>query len=236
MSNIVILGDGLLGSELAHQTNWDIISRKVDGFDLTDVKTFDLLLETYDGMMQRAKYDIIVNCIANTDTYSKDRQAHWDVNYKGVAELVDFCNKWDIKLVHISTDYVYANSLGIPTELDPPSPQPTHYAHTKLLADGYIELKSHSYLIIRATHKPSPFPYDKAWIDQLGNFDTVDVIAQGIIKAIQKEVTGILNVGTEFKSMYKLAKKTNPKVSPARNNNIIIPLNTSMDVTKFNGL
>ena len=28
---IVILGDGLLGSELVKQTNWDYISRKKDG-------------------------------------------------------------------------------------------------------------------------------------------------------------------------------------------------------------
>ena len=236
MNNIVILGDGLLGKELVNQTNWDNISRKKDGFDITDTSTFNLLLETFDGVAQKSKYTTIINCIANTNTYSNDRKAHWDVNYKGVAELVDFCNKWSIKLVHISTDYVYANSLGTPTELDPPSPQSTHYAHTKLLADGYVELKSQNHLIIRATHKPTPFPYDKAWIDQLGNFDTVDIITQGIVKAIQKEVNGILNVGTEFKSMYNLAKRTNPNVLPARNNDVKIPLNTTMDVTKFQNL
>ena len=75
MSNIVILGDGLLGSELKSQTGWEIISRKKDGFDITNPSTFDLLLDTFDGMAQKSKYDIIVNCIANTDTYSKDRQA-----------------------------------------------------------------------------------------------------------------------------------------------------------------
>jgi hypothetical protein len=33
--NILILGDGLLGSELIKQTGWDYISRKKNGFDFT---------------------------------------------------------------------------------------------------------------------------------------------------------------------------------------------------------
>lgn len=234
MSRVVILGDGLLGSELAQQTNWDVISRKVDAFDLTDIKTFDLLLETYDGMVQRAKYDIIVNCIANTDTYSKDRQAHWYVNYKGVAELTDFCNYWGIKLVHISSDYVYANSTGVPTEEDVPVHQETYYAYTKLLADGYIELRSGDYLLIRATHKPTPFPYEKAWINQVGNFDYVDVIAQMISELIQSNASGTFNVGTQLKSMFTLAQQTNKEVLPTKKANNLIPGDTIMNLNKLN--
>ena len=30
---VVVLGDGLLGSEIIKQTGWDIISRKKNGFD-----------------------------------------------------------------------------------------------------------------------------------------------------------------------------------------------------------
>lgn len=234
MSKVVILGDGLLGSELAHQTNWDVISRKVNAFDLTDIKTFDLLLETYDGMMQRAKYDVIVNCIANTDTYSKDKQAHWDVNYKGVAELVEFCNKWEVKLVHISTDYVYANSTAVPTEEDVPVHQETYYAYTKLLADGYIELRSGDYLLIRATHKPTPFPYEKAWINQVGNFDYVNVIAQMISQLIQSNASGTFNVGTQLKSMFTLAQQTNKEVLPTKKANNLVPGDTIMNLDKLN--
>lgn len=235
MSRTVILGDGILGSELAHQTNWDTISRKVNAFDLTDIKTFDLLLETYDGMMQRAKYDMIVNCIANTDTYSKDRQAHWDVNYKGVAELTDFCNYWGIKLVHISSDYVYANSSGVPTEEDVPVHQETYYAYTKLLADAYIELKSEDYLVIRATHKESPFKHEVAWINQLGNFDYVDQIASLIVRLINSNASGIFNVGTELKSVYDLAKRTAKDVKASLAPHLT-PINTQMNLDKLNSI
>ena len=37
-------------------------------------------------------YGTIINCVANTDTYSDNRLEHWDVNYKFVSDLVDVCN------------------------------------------------------------------------------------------------------------------------------------------------
>ena len=231
----VILGDGLLGSELEKQTQWDCISRQKDNFDITKPDTFCKLLETYDGMVQRAKYDIVVNCIANTDTYSKDKQTHWDVNYKGVAELTDFCNYWGIKLVHISSDYVYANSSEVPSEQDVPVHQETYYAYTKLLADAYIELKSKNYLVVRATHKEYPFKHKVAWINQLGNFDYVDQIASLVIKLINSDASGIYNVGTELKSIYDLAKRTveDVKASLAPS---LVPTNTQMNLDKFNNI
>ena len=233
---VAILGDGLLGSQLESITNWDVVSRKRDNFDLTDSSTFNLLLETFDGMLQKPKYSTVVNCIANTDTYSTDRQSHWEVNYKGVAELVEFCNKWNIKLVHISSDYVYANSTGVPSEENVPVHQETFYAYTKLLADGYIELRSNDYLVIRTTHKPTPFPYSTAWIDQIGNFDYVDNIAPLIVEVVNKDVKGILNIGTPIKSMYNLALQTNLDVEPILVENKLVPTCTAMDLTKYNSI
>jgi len=232
----VILGDGLLGSELIKQTGWDYFSRKKDGFDITDITTFNLLLETFEGVGQTAKYDTIVNCIANTNTYSKGRQQHWEVNYEGVANLVDFCNKWNIKLIHVSTDYVYANSSGIPSEEDIPVHQETHYAYTKLLADGYIELKSNSYLVVRTTHKPNPFPYNKAWVDQIGNFDYVTVIASLIRKLIYNGAAGIINVGTQMKNMFELAKQTRKDITPSLIPSSLVPKSTLMNLDKLTKL
>ena len=73
---VLVLGDGLLGSEIIKQTEWDYISRKKDGFDIT-ISSFDCLLN----------YDTIINCIAYTDTYSDDKEKHWNINYKSVISL-----------------------------------------------------------------------------------------------------------------------------------------------------
>ena len=97
----LILGDGKLATELVKQTGWDYISRKKDNFDFTDINSYKHML---------LSYDIIINCIGQTQTYSTERQLNWDINYVGVIHLVNYCNEKSIKLIHISTDYIYANA------------------------------------------------------------------------------------------------------------------------------
>ena len=230
--NVVILGNGLLGMEIQKQTGWDIISRSENGFDITQPnKFFPYFMNTFDGIAVYSKYDVIVNCIANTDTYLNNKEEHWDVNYKGVADLVDFCNKWDIKLVHISTDYVYTNSVDEVSENDIPIHGNNWYSYTKLLGDAYIELKSNNYLICRGTHKPNPFPYDKDWIDQTGNFDYVDIIANLIIQLIKNNNTGLFNIGTKIKSIFELASQSTPVKIAFRP--LETPGNTTMNINKL---
>tara|TARA_R110000744_G_scaffold296672_1_gene406565 strand:+ start:1245 stop:1952 length:708 start_codon:yes stop_codon:yes gene_type:complete len=231
MNKVLILGNGLLGTEIQKQSKWDIISRDNNGFDITDLDTFHKMTKTIFGAIQSCPYNIIINCIANTDTYSKDKQSHWDTNYKGTSNLINFCNKWKIKLVHISTDYVYANSDQSASETTVPVHCNNWYSYTKLLADGLVELQSNDYLICRCTHKPKPFPHSTAWIDQIGNFDYVDTIAGLIIKLIENESIGIYNVGTEMKSMYELAIKTNSVITGNKPNQV--PNDTTMNIDKI---
>ena len=106
-SKVLVLGDGLLASEIIAQTKWDQVSRKKDSFDITDLSTYNKMTQIIDGAGQCCPYDVILNCIGYTDTYNPKREEHWDVNYRGVSNLVEFCNYWKVKFVHISTDYVY---------------------------------------------------------------------------------------------------------------------------------
>jgi len=230
---IVILGNGLLGTEIQKQTGWNIISRKEDGFNITRPDMFtSYFINIFDGVAASKKYDLIINCIANTTTYSANKEEHWNVNYKGVADLVDFCNQWSIKLVHISTDYVYTNSIEEASENDIPIHGNNWYSYTKLLGDAYIELKSNNYLICRGTHKPNPFPYSKAWIDQTGNFDYVDVMANFIIQLIKNNNTGLFNIGTKPKTIFELASQTTHVEIASKTPET--PGNTTMNVNKLN--
>lgn len=218
---VLVLGDGLLGGEIVKQTNWDFLSRK-KGFDINDLTKIN------------DSYNVILNCIAHTDTYSKDKDKHWEVNCVFVKNLIDFCNEKNIKLIHISTDYIYSNSVEDASEEDVPVHCDNWYGYTKLLGDGLVQLLSKDYLIIRCTHKPTPFPYEKAWINQIGNFDYVDVISSLIIKAINKNLNGVYNLGTEKKTIFDLASKTKdvvPTYSPD-----YVPKNTTMNLDKLNNI
>ena len=217
---VLVLGDGLLGSELVKQTGWKYVSRKKSGFDISDLEK-----SIPSGV------NVIVNCIANTDTYSTDKKVHWDINFGFVNDLIKYCNFNVIKLVHISTDYVYTQSVENASEEDVPVHCNNWYGYTKLLGDGLVQLEANEHLLIRCTHKPNPFSYENAWDDQKGNFDYVDVISSKIIKLIRGNAIGLYNVGTETKTMFELASKTKevkPVSSPPH-----IPNNTSMDISKM---
>lgn len=220
--NVLVLGDGILGSEIVKQTKWNYSSRKLNDFNIFDIEK----------SIGENKYNVIINCIANTDTYSTDKESHWNINFAFVSNLIHYCNKFDIKLVHISTDYIYAGSVNNASENDVPVHCNNWYGYTKLLGDGLVQLQSNNYLIIRCTHKSTPFPYDVAWIDQVGNFDYVDEISRRIVMSVNSDLKGVYNIGTELKSMYELATKTKVVKKTLSPNHV--PKNQSMDLTKFN--
>ena len=237
IQGIVVLGDGLLGTEIQSQLKCDIISRKQSEFDITKPETwYSFFIETWHGTIFVKKYNTVINCIANTDSYSDNKDEHWNVNYKFVHELINFCNKWDIKLIHIGTDYLYAgNDKHDPTEDDVPVHAEYWYSYTKLLAGGIVQLLSNDYLICRCTHKPYPFPYETAFVDRIGNFDYTHKIVELIIQLIEKNASGIYNIGTESKSIYDLVHRDNKHIKKAYTPDGF-PTNTSMSIDKLNNL
>lgn len=223
--NYLILGDGKLALEIHKQTGWEYISRKKDGIDFT-------ISDTYINYIKN--YDIIINCIANTNTKDNTKTAHWDINYVGVIKLVDICNFFNKKLIHISTDYLYSGTKSNASEEDVPIHVNNWYCYTKLLADGYVQAICENYLLIRTSFKLKPYPWEKAWIDMPTNADYVDVISKLIIKLINKNAEGVYNVGTEIKTFYDLAKETKEDVKPTMDDySYNRPHDVTMDLSKL---
>lgn len=215
-TKVTILGDGILGTELNKLTGWKVLSRKKNNF----------LVDLFDKYLLNVK-GTIVNCIANTDTYSNDKSSHYYINFLFPLALSEFCNKNKIKLVHISTEFVYAGNKPSAKESDLPIPHNSYYAKFKLLADQYINTLYPQFLICRLLHKPNPFPHKEVWRVKTSG-DTVNKIAPLLINLIEKNASGIINVGTGNKCLSKLAP-TSKIITPPPH----IPTNTTMNLTKL---
>lgn len=222
--NCLVLGDGLLGSEIISQTGWNYVSRKKDSVNAEDFNNWSSLLDNY---------DTIVNCIGFTKTYENNQKDSWNLNVVFVSELLEYCNNTGKKLVHISTDYLYAGSVPNATETDVPIPVNTWYGYSKLVGDALVQLKSNNHLICRLSHKPNPFPYESAWTDIHTNCDSANIIAGLVIDLVNLEAVGVYNVGTEIKSIYDLAKRSNSEITPI-NKPAHVPDDISMNVEKLN--
>lgn len=227
MSDPLIIGDGLLGTELGRQSGWNYISRKKDGFDFIDINSYKKYLDDYDQ---------ILNCVAYTKTYSDERQKHWDTNFRALCDLTDHCSATGKKLIHISTDYIYCYSKEDASEGDVPVHCRNWYGYTKLLGDGYVQARAVKFLLIRTSFKPNPFPYPEAITTQTGNFDYIDVISSAIIKLINADAIGVYNVGTDKKTIYELAQKTRDVIPVDKILHESMPKDVTMNVDKLNDL
>ena len=128
MNKVAVLGDGILGKELCKQKNFKCFSRRKRNFNIYEIESLSKII---------VDHDIIINCIANTNSYSQDFKSHWEVNYVFVKNLVALINKHNKKLIHISTEFVYSMNSGNPSETDEPIPNLSYYSMSKLFADKY---------------------------------------------------------------------------------------------------
>jgi len=150
----------------------------------------------------RGEYDLIIHSAAYTDVVraEKDRDECFNVNVVGTENLVDTYK--DVPFVYISSEYAH-NPVN-------------HYSNTKWL--GELVAMQAKCLVIRTLFKPKPFPYLKAFSDQYTQGDYVEVIAPLIVGAIFNwlgKESDLVYVGTGRKTIFELAKQTNPDVLPA---------------------
>lgn len=186
-NSIAILGSGILSRPLQLELmTQNVISREGQGFDV--MHEVDLGKHLKDS-------EVIINTIAHTDTKDQNRLFHMPVNFEFVVKLVDYCNEHGKKLVHISTDYVYANSESMASETCIPSCANNMYSLSKLLADEYIESFSEDYLIVRSAHKNTNKRIRQSYINVIGNFQTASEAANQIAKLVLEDKCGIYNIG-----------------------------------------
>jgi nucleoside-diphosphate-sugar epimerase len=236
-SKIALLGDGLIGTGLNQYwggSNFEYkqFSRKLTETDFMDFKALEKAL---------LPYDIIVNTIAHTDTKDKGKNTHWNINFVLSAFLADFCANFNKRLVHISTDYVYAGSPSNADEQEVLVPFGNWYSCSKLMADNYIELKCDDYLVIRTAHKLSPFPFKNGYINVIGSFQSICNSVSQIAFLTKVGAKGVFNIGpTEPLSIYSYALQESmlpgenkPKVGKSVYSGKDIPLDTTMSCKKF---
>lgn len=136
---------GMLGSDLREVLkNFELICTGSKDLDITDEeKVIDFINEK--------QPDLVVNAAAYTAV--DDCETHYDdayaVNAIGPKNLAIACNKIDIPLIHVSTDYVFDGTKRTPlVETDKLGPK-SAYGKTKLEGEKFIQENTDKYFILR---------------------------------------------------------------------------------------
>jgi dTDP-4-dehydrorhamnose reductase len=198
---VVVTGKhGLLTSEL-QKIDDTILGLSKEYYDITKLSIISKL--------NTINPDIIIHSSAITDSkvIIKEPILSIKTNIIGSANISEYCLLNNKRLIYISTDYVYPGLDGNYKESDPVLPV-NDYAWTKLGGECSVRMvKNH--LIIRTSFGPNVFPYDQAWGNQIVSKDYIDIIAPKILKAAKSNINGVLNIGTEPKTIFDYAYKRN---------------------------
>lgn len=158
--NILVLGNnGMLGHDLYKsllsesafkQSNIGTVIGidAKNGFELHKRHSLDELFS------QSIHFDYCINCVAHTDTKSAEttkegKELDYKLNALAPKYIAESCKNWKIKLIHISTDYVFSeksvdaawnlSNTPFPFKQDS-EPFPTNvYGMNKLLGEKFIE-------------------------------------------------------------------------------------------------
>lgn len=255
MKTILITGaNGLLGQKLVKDFHPQY---KVIACDLHPQSYLSLPDFSYESLnvtdrrqlgFQMSLYhpEVVVNAAAYTDVDGCEihKDEAWAVNVGGVKNLVNLCKKEKIKVIHLSTDYVFNGEEGPYSEDDSPDPV-NFYGETKLESERIIKDSGIDFLIIRTNVlygfgnrvKPNFFlslmdklsknERIKIVTDQFNNPTLVDNLSWCILEMAEKDVSGVYHVGgSEYLSRYNFAVKVANSFDFDRNN--IVPSKTEL--------
>ena len=126
-----------------------------------------------------------------------------DLNIIGTCNLVKEASKMKIKIIYLSTSYVYPGTKGNYNEKDALKPW-NNYSWSKLGGECAVQMYKNS-LIVRLCMTEKPFIHDKAYANVKSNFIFQEDAAKIILKILNKK--GIINVGGPSQTIYKFVKK-----------------------------
>ena len=150
MKKVAVLGaNGQLGETIKsisedEKHEFSFLSR--EDIDITDKKK---LSETF----KRFKFDYCINCAAYTNVEGAENNIEdaFLINAEGVRNIAEVCNSNNVKLIHISTDYVFDGKKGKPyTTIDDTNPI-NQYGKSKLKGEVNIQEQLNEYYIIRTS-------------------------------------------------------------------------------------
>jgi len=221
MGNTLVLGGtGLLGKALK-AIDPDLICLGSKDCDITESNDIYYVLT-------KQKPEIVILCAAYLDDKNKSKLIL--TNIIGAGNVALQCHMESIRLVYISTDYVYESTLGNYKETDALLPF-NDYAWSKLGGECAVRLVP-NHLIIRTSFGASEFPYEVAYNNKWTSKDYVDIIAPMILQAANSDLQGVINIGTEKKTIFDYASQRNEvKGNPLTDNSS--PRDSSLNLTKW---
>ena len=148
MAKLLVTGaNGMLGQAVvaaAEKSGEQTLALGRGELDITNSAAITAAIDEFEP-------DALINCAAWTDVDGAEAEeaAATEINGNGAANLASACTRNGVRLVHLSTDYVFDGSATEPyVESDSVNPQ-SAYGRSKLAGEAAIEAAGGDYAIVR---------------------------------------------------------------------------------------
>ena len=228
MVKILVTGsDGRFSKVLKKFNLKNIIFRNKRELNILSTKSISKNLKKY-----KPKYLLHLAGLSRPmSIHDKDINKSIDLNIIGTSNIVKEASKLKIKVIYLSTSYVYPGVKGNYKEDDALKPW-NNYSWSKLGGECAVQMYKNS-LIIRLCMTEKPFVHKYAYANVKSNFIFQEDAAKMIFKIINKK--GIINIGGPSQSVYKFAKKFRTKIKKIYSKGEF-PKRTDMNLSKYKKL
>lgn len=156
MRKILVTGaSGQVGSELqtlaANQSDCTFVFMSSSQLDITSLDAVNTVIA--EG------FKVVINCAAYTavDKAESDKEKAHVVNATGAANLARACVQHNVRLIHISTDFVFDGSINRPLKEDDVTNPLSVYGATKLEGERLVNSIDANAVIVRTAWVYSSF-------------------------------------------------------------------------------
>jgi len=226
---LVTGGSGLLGSKIAElaKGNHQIIPTHFkESLFPNSIKVDITNKQEVFQTVQKLKPDIVIHTAAetNVDKCEKEKDWAWKANAEGTGNIAEICGKMNIKILYVSTDYVFDGEKGYYAEEDEPNPV-NYYGLTKLKGEEFLEKNCSDFFIARTSVLYGLYPRRlnfATWVieslrqgksiqvvdDHFNSPTLADNLAQALLEAAEKDLKGLYHMaGSERISRYDFSVK-----------------------------
>lgn len=147
MKIIVTGSKGQLGTDVVCELNKNGI--ETIGADLPELDITDS--GAVENFVSSSGADAVIHCAAftNVDIAETDKEICRRVNVDGTLNIARSCARHDIKMLYISTDYVFSGEGTAPFETDCPTMPCNYYGESKLEGEKAVSENCGKYFIVR---------------------------------------------------------------------------------------
>ena len=151
MRVLVTGAKGQLGTDVMAElksNNIEAVGIDREELDIVDAKACE---EFFDKANAEKRIDAVIHCAAYTavDKAEDEQELSYNINALGTKNIATACKKFDMKLMYISTDYVFNGQGERPWEPDDERQPLNVYGKTKYEGELFVEEITKKYFIVR---------------------------------------------------------------------------------------